>query len=118
MMAEGYQVRLAKNAQEVLRWAYHPERLDLIILDLDLPDASELGLLDKLEDRIPALPVVVHGFSSDYTHSPALMNAAAFVEKRGNSVEGLKKVVVEILQKPGPKRDNVSKEGKHLPAEP
>lgn len=117
MMAEGYQVRLAKNAQEVLHWAYHPERLDLIILDLDLPDASEFGLLEKLENRIPALPVVVHAFSSDYTHSPAVMNAAAFVEKRGNSVERLKKVVVELLQKPGPKRSNGPKDGKHLPAE-
>ena len=118
MMAEGYRVRLAKSGREVLHWAYHHERLDLIILDLDLPDTGELKLLEKLENRIPALPVVVHAFSSDYTSSPAVLNAAAFVEKRGNSVERLKKVVVELLQKPGPKQSNVPKDDRQLPAEP
>lgn len=117
MTAEGYRVRLAKNAQEVMYWAYQPERLDLIILDLDLPDAGELGLLEKLENRIPALPVVVHGFSLDYTYSPTVMHAAAFVEKKGNSIERLKKVVFKLLQEPGPKQSNVPKNGKQLPAE-
>jgi DNA-binding NtrC family response regulator len=117
MTAEGYRVRLARNAREVMYWAYQPERLDLIILDSDLPDAGELGLLEKLENRIPALPVVVHGFYLDYAYSPTVMNAAAFVEKRGNSVERLKKVVLEILQKPSLKQDHAPKDGKGPSAE-
>ncbi|MCK5722800.1 MAG: response regulator [Gammaproteobacteria bacterium] len=99
MMAEGYRVRLAKSGREVLEWAYHHESIDLVILDLDLPDASEMAILEKLEDRIPTLPVVIHAFLSDYDNHPAVLNAAALVEKEGNSVERLKKVVAEILGK-------------------
>jgi len=99
MMAEGYRVRLAKSGREVLEWAYHHESIDLVILDLDLPDASEMAILEKLEDRIPTLPVVIHAFLSDYDNHPAVLSAAALVEKEGNSVERLKKVVAEILGK-------------------
>jgi len=99
MMAEGYRVRLARSVREVLEWAYHYESIDLAILDLDLPDASEMAILEKLEDRIPTLPVVIHAFLSDYDNHPAVLNAAALVEKEGNSIERLKKVVAEILGK-------------------
>lgn len=99
MMAEGYRVHLAKSGREVLEWAYKKEFIDLVILDLDLPDTSEIAILEKLEDRIPTLPVVIHAFLSDYENPPAVLNAAALVEKEGNSVERLKKVVSEIVGK-------------------
>jgi DNA-binding NtrC family response regulator len=98
-MAEGYQVQLARSGREVLEWAYGHESIDLVILDLDLPDTSEIAILEKLEDRIPTLPVVIHAFLSDYENPPAVLNAAALVEKEGNSVERLKKVVSEIVGK-------------------
>jgi DNA-binding NtrC family response regulator len=99
MVAEGYRVHLAKSGREVLEWAYKQEFIDLVILDLDLPDTSEIAILEKLEDRIPTLPVVIHAFLSDYENPPAVLNAAALVEKEGNSVERLKKVVSEIVGK-------------------
>ena len=99
MMAEGYRVHLAKSGREVLKWAYKQEFIDLVILDLDLPDTSEIAILEKLENRIPTLPVIIHAFLSDYENPPAVLNAAALVEKKGNSVERLKKVVSEILGK-------------------
>ncbi|MBL0732704.1 MAG: response regulator [Desulfosarcina sp.] len=99
--AEGYQVRLAKTGKEVLKWAYHQEQVDLLILDLNLPDENELRVLEKLQDRIPALPVVVHGFSSDHAENPDIFNKTTvfFVEKKGNSVEHLKQLVYNIFQK-------------------
>lgn len=99
MMAEGYHVRLAKSGREVLELIYQPEPLDLLILDLDLPDVSESAILEKLNDRIPSLPVVVHTLLSDYANHPAIQNVSAFVEKEGNSIERLKKVVFELLHK-------------------
>jgi len=102
MMAEGYQVRLARNAREVLRWVYHPDPLHLLILDPDLPDAGEVPLLEKLRDRIPTLPVVVHTFLSDYAQYPLLVSTDMFVEKEGTSIEGLKKVIDKTLQKTRP----------------
>jgi DNA-binding NtrC family response regulator len=99
LMAEGYRVGLAKNVQEVLKKVYHSENLDLLILDPDLPGAEILSLFKKLQDRIPVLPVVVHTYFKDYTNHTDILSEVAFVEKSGSSVESLKKMVCEILQK-------------------
>jgi len=99
MMAEGYSVELAENGREVLKWAYHREPADLLILDPDLPDAEESLLLKKLKQRIPYLPVVLHTFFSDYLSASKIINPTEFVEKGGSSIEKLKKVVTEILNK-------------------
>jgi DNA-binding NtrC family response regulator len=110
MMGEGYHILLAKSGREVLKWIYHHEPLDLLILDPDLPDVSELTLVERLEDRIPTLPIVVHAFLSDYTHHPLVLKTTAFVEKRGNSIENLKKVVIEMLRKSYPHKFNAIKD--------
>jgi DNA-binding NtrC family response regulator len=99
LMAEGYRVGLAKNVQEVLKKIYQPETLDLLILDPDLPGTDKLSLLKELRDRIPALPVVVHTYLTDYTDHTNILSELAFVEKSGSSIEGLKKMVYEILRK-------------------
>lgn len=99
MTAAGYRVHLAKNAREVLRWIYQRVPLDLVILDVDLPDASEAALLESLSERIPVLPVVVHAFRNDYTGLAEKLNQAVFVEKSGNSIEPLKKAVAHLLRK-------------------
>ena len=99
-MAEGYRVGLAKNVQEVLKKIYEPEILDLLILDPDLPGTDKFSLLKELQDRIPALPVVVHTYLTDYTDHTNILGELAFVEKSGSSIEGLKKMVYEILRKP------------------
>jgi DNA-binding NtrC family response regulator len=97
MMAAGYQVRLAENAREVLKWAFGGEPLDLIILDPDLPDADETYVLEHLLDRIPLLPVIVHTYLSENESDSKDMGEVIFVEKRGSSVERLKQVVHEAL---------------------
>jgi DNA-binding NtrC family response regulator len=105
MVAEGFRVKLAKSGREVLKLIFNQENLDLLILDLDLPDASELSVLEKVQDRIPTLPVVVHAFTSDYSEEhPAVSSATAFVEKRGSNIDRLKKVVSEVLRRSYPMR--------------
>lgn len=99
MLEEGYSVQLAENGREVLKWAYHREPADLLILDPDLPDAEESLLLKKLKQRIPYLPVVLHTFFSDYISASKVIIPTEFVEKGGNSIEKLKKVVTDILHK-------------------
>ena len=103
---EGYRVLTAKNGREVLKQVYRPGRLDILVLDLDLPDTNGSDLLDLLQDRIPSLPLVLHCFApEDESREAALSRASAFVEKRGNSIDRLKKVVRELLpveEKTGP----------------
>jgi len=99
MTAEGFQVDLAKNAREVLERVYQNESIDLIIIDLDLPDASQEELLTHLSDRIPNLPVVIHSFSTDDAYHSKDLSDVTFVEKEGRSIEALKKIVMKILSR-------------------
>lgn len=100
MVAEGYRVLQAKDSREVLNRAFSRTPLDLLIFDLDLPDAGEMEILEKLSDRIPQLPVVLHSFKTNSDDVPEADSATVFVEKRGNSVERLKEVVAEMLKRP------------------
>ena len=97
MTSAGYRVHLAGNAREVMKWTFHHDPLDLIILDPDLPDSDESRILEDVLDRIPALPVIVHTHLSEYKHDLNDMKNVVFVEKRGISVERLKQVVHETL---------------------
>jgi len=97
MMAEGYRVATAKDSREVLQRVYSQEPLDLLIFDLDLPDAGDAEIIGRLNDRIPRLPIVLHSFQSDHSNCPSGNMNTIFVEKRGNSIERLKKVVSKLL---------------------
>ena len=99
MIAEGYRVRLAKNSREVLKWVFSQAPLDLLILDLDLPDTGEVEIFEQLNDRIPQLPVVLHSFQTDHANYPEALIAAVFVEKEEKSVEHLKEVVSKMLDR-------------------
>ena len=100
MRLEGYQVQLAKTGREVINCVYNQDRLDLLILDPDLPDTDESFLLKKLGERIPPLPVVVHSFlSENNSEQQDVLTTVTFVEKRGSSIDHLKKIVSEILEK-------------------
>lgn len=113
MIKEGYHVREAKNGREILKEIYTHEHLDLLIFDPDLPDINISTMLEKLEDRIPALPVVIHAFPSDDMDDPDILKKVPFVEKRGDSIEHLKSVVLEVLLKTYPQKFNPNQEMKH-----
>jgi len=97
MTAAGYRILLAENAHEVLKLAFQGKPLDMIRLDLDLPDADETHMLQHLLDRVPVLPIVVHTYPVENENGSKGMNGVVFVEKKGSSVERLKQVVYEAL---------------------
>ena len=99
MMLEGYHVQLAKTGREVINYTLRQDSFDLLILDPDLPDTDESFLLKKLGERIPPLPVVVHAFLSEKSEQQDVLTTVIFVEKRGSSIDHLKKIVSEILEK-------------------
>ena len=99
MTLEGYQVQLAKTGREVINYTLRQDSFDLLILDPDLPDTDESFLLKKLGERIPPLPVVVHAFLSENSEQQDVLTTVIFVEKRGSSIDHLKKIVAEILEK-------------------
>ena len=93
----GYIVHLAENSNQVLKLIYGPCRLDLLIIDPDLPDGDVSVLSKKLQDRVPQLPVVLHTLDPDSKSGRFFLNRSQLVEKNGCSVENLKKAAAGML---------------------
>jgi DNA-binding NtrC family response regulator len=104
LTAAGYRVREAESGAEVIRRIYRNEAIDLVVLDPDLPDVDPALLLRRLRNRIPFLPVVIHAFATDVDDHPDDLKIAAFVEKRGSSIDRLKEVVADVLKRTYPNR--------------
>ena len=68
-----------------------------MILDPDLPAFEEFLVIQKLKDRIPPLPIVIHALQSDYSEDFYDSNLLFFIEKSRDSIEYLKQVVADIL---------------------
>lgn len=97
MCAEGYRVHTAADAAQVFKEVSGPRPPDIVVLDLDLPDAGDHGIIEELKSRAPGVPVIVHTLVSGHVDLPAVSGRVGFVEKQGNSVEELKKMVYRFL---------------------
>jgi DNA-binding NtrC family response regulator len=115
MKAEGYHVELAKNSKEVLQSVNNRESFKLLILDLDMPEGDGLDLLTKLRQSIPTMPVIVHSFLSDYEIPSDHQGFMEFVEKGGNSIDRLNKVVLTMLQKSHPQHFEACHKSRSIP---
>jgi len=66
---EGYGVVEARDAKGTLE-SLKKEKVDLLILDIKLPDMSGLKLLEMIRKNYPALPIIVctayDSFKTDY----------------------------------------------------
>ena len=110
--SEGYNVQLAKNGRELVDLIYSSASIDLVIIDPDIPDVSQLNLFKSLEDRVPRLPFVIHSDLFDYLESTSHISKATFVPKQGSSSESLKDVVCNLLKESYPKKFKTSEEWK------
>ena len=104
LIEEGYEIVLAKSAQEILGLVHGKRDIHLLIVDVDVPGAKELSVLDKVENRIPPLPVVIHSFFPDYREYASRSGTTVFVEKMGSNIDQLKRVVSDVLEKTSPVR--------------
>jgi CheY-like chemotaxis protein len=97
--ADGYRVLLAKDGKQVLTVINSAKPLDLLILDLEIPYVDGVEIIERLKDREPPVPVVIHTFFSEDVQSSAVEKASALVEKTGDNIGHLRSVVEEVLQK-------------------
>ncbi|MFZ5452887.1 MAG: response regulator [Thermodesulfobacteriota bacterium] len=94
LLAEGYQVEAARDGREVLERFQGENPPDLLILDLELPYAAELKVLESLNEQRPSLPVVIHSFPPESEQD--VPKTAAFLVK-SEDTNLLKEVVAELL---------------------
>jgi len=102
LSAEGYLVEVARDGREVLGRINGDDPPHLLILDLEIPYLDEPEVWDRLKDRQPPLPVVIHTFLPEYPTNLTLPIAAAFLEKKGDT-DLLKAVIAEVIGKHYPK---------------
>ena len=98
MMAEGYQIRLVKSGQELIDDVHNPNTPpDMVILDPDLPDTTDLSLVHHIHQIVPGLPIVIHTLQTEMIHQLDAVHPVIFVEKKGSSVDHLKQAVKDLL---------------------
>lgn len=96
MCAEGYHVHTVATAAQLLDAISTEKPPEVIILDLDLPNAGDSSIIAELKSLAPEVPVVVHTLSEG-VDTPWINGTVAFIEKQENSIEELKKKVDDLL---------------------
>ncbi|MCE5333918.1 MAG: response regulator, partial [Desulfobacteraceae bacterium] len=99
----GYDILVAKDGVEVLAAVETNGPLDLLVLDLEVPDADSPKILEKAQTRRPPLPVVIHTFLTEESERDMPDAAEIFIEKNGN-IDHLKSAIAEILKRFYPER--------------
>jgi DNA-binding response OmpR family regulator len=98
LTAEGYRVEVVRDGRELLGKLDGDDSPQLLILDLEIPYLEELQIWSRLQECRPPLPVVVHTFLPAYPTHLTVPQAAAFLEKKGDT-DQLKSVVAEVLKR-------------------
>ncbi len=114
LVAEGYNVLVAKDGREVLVILDAKESADILVLDLDMPHVNGLRILGWLKQRGFHTPVIVHTYHTEHINHPAVRNAAAFIEKTGNNIDGFKAVVARSLRASYPDRFGAIERRRHI----
>jgi DNA-binding NtrC family response regulator len=96
LRAEGYQILLARNSMEIFKMDDEQSPVDLLILDVGIPDFERESFTGWFKNRAPSLPLIVHSFTSDYEAYAEDLGPVTFIEKNENSIEQLKKVVASL----------------------
>ena len=115
LKADGYKVRLARSGEETLKAVYDQDPLHLVIIDPDFADLS--NVLDKIQDRIPAIPVVVHTLSPERLEGLWLSDTVTIVEKRGSSIMNLKELISSLFREINVRGESVAGTPHDMPPE-
>ena len=107
--AENYEVVPAENGHEAIE-KYGAERIDLLILDLNMPVKNGWDTLDWLVKIDPVLPVVIITGRSDQRALAETAGADALMEKPLD-VPLLLQTIRELMDEP---MESVRAKAKHL----
>jgi len=93
---EHHEVLLADSVDEIMRLVRQQQPFNLIILDPDLPDMDNPLLLKRILGRMKHTPVIMHTYQSNITEGSFEDFQVSLIEKKGNSIENIKKIITNI----------------------
>jgi CheY-like chemotaxis protein len=89
---DGHTIYVANTKKEAHGYIYGSNRLDIIILDPELPDFFGQSLLDQIQDRIPPVKIIIHTFA-EFFNEMHVDEDVYFVEKSAKSIAPMKKKI-------------------------
>ena len=97
--SEDLEVELAHSAEQA-RQLFYKNHFPVVLLDLDLPDACGIQLLQEFKAKRPrSLYIVMTGLSTTRTAVKAIqLGAYDFLEKPFDNISALKKLIKEAFQ--------------------
>ena len=104
LSAEGYEVAVAGDGGQILAEIEREDGVDLIVFDLEMPDADSSRIFERIQERRPPLPVVIHTFLTEESERDFSLNKGEiYIEKSGN-IEYLKTAIADMLNRFYPER--------------
>ncbi len=103
LSAEGYEVATAEDGSRILAEIEHDGGVDLLVFDLEMPDADSSKIFEKTRNRQPPLPVVIHTFLTEESERNHSGKGAIYIEKSGN-IGHLKAAIADMLKRFYPDR--------------
>jgi len=110
LIDEGYKVNLAKNGRECLETVFSVD-VDLILLDMKLPDMSGIDVLQRLRETHPDIVVIMmtaygdiestkralHLGAFDFIHKPVKARAVTSIIKMAMEIRTLRQEIQQII---------------------
>lgn len=93
---EGYEVYLASNGKEALE-VVDKVPIDLIILDIKMPEMSGIEVLRQIKEKNPNLPVLLSSAYSEYKQDFGTWASEEYIVK-SSDLEDLKAAVKKHLK--------------------
>ena len=93
---EGYEVFTASNGREALE-VVEKEPLDLIILDIKMPEMNGIEVLRRIKEQRPNLPVLLSSAYSEYKQDFGTWASEEYLVK-SSDLEDLKAAVRKYLK--------------------
>jgi len=104
LSAEGYEVEVAGDGGRILEEIERENGVDLLVFDLEMPNADSSKIFEKTQKRSPPLPVVIHTFLTEESERDFSLNKGKiYIEKSGN-IDHLKTAIAEMLRRFYPDR--------------
>jgi DNA-binding response OmpR family regulator len=99
LSAEGYEVALAGDGGQILAEMERENGMDLLVFDLEMPDADSSNIFEKIQKRRVPLPVVIHTFLTEESERDFSLNKGEIcIEKSGN-IDLLKTAIADMLRR-------------------